>query len=421
MTAREILDGLSETLMRDERILSVQERELLANLLQHAKTNESTRDNAVAETIALAVGETIAQRAYGILGNSITQRLIEQASSSSSLGTNAIVAHHDPSPPKSPPKPLGDPSPPRAPKPLGDPSPPKSTPKPLGDPSPPKSTPKPLGDPSPPRSSAAGTQVEGHGVAVMERPEFLAAQFVVLDEFLTPEELKQLMQYTMDHEPDFQISEVVSPGASGGMIDYEHRRSRVLTNLDRHHEVIADRIQACLPRVLQKLGRDVFLPSQVEAQITASNHGDFFRHHSDNVYEDTASRELTFVYFFHREPKAFRGGDLRIYDSRWENGRYVSTGKPSIALPRLSPTAALRLTDGFTGKRRSMAGVDGAVVEGTCAPTTAHRPAARLPVPLSAGRAAHPFGSKAIPRGGGWEVRHGAALRKSALPFLPGS
>jgi len=79
MTAREMIDSLSETLMCDERILSVQERELLANLLQRAKTNGSTRDNAVAETIALAVGETIAQRAYGILGNSITQRLIEQA------------------------------------------------------------------------------------------------------------------------------------------------------------------------------------------------------------------------------------------------------------------------------------------------------------------------------------------------------
>jgi hypothetical protein len=295
MTAREILDGLSDTLMRDERILSVQERKLLANLLQHAKTNESTRENAVAETIALAVGETIAQRAYGILGDGITRRLIEQASSSSSLRTSAIVALGDPQPPKSTPTPFGDPQPPKstptpfgdpqppksAPRPFGDPQLPKSAPKPLGDPQPPKFAPKPLGDPQPPRSSAAGTQVEGYGVAIMERPEFLPAQFVVLDEFLSPEELKRLMQYTMDREPAFQVSEVVSPGTSGGMIDYEHRRSRVLMSLDRHHEVISDRIQACLPRVLQKLGRDVFLPSQVEAQITASNHGDFFRHHSD--------------------------------------------------------------------------------------------------------------------------------------------
>ncbi len=350
MTAREMIDSLSETLMCDERILSVQERELLANLLQRAKTNGSTRDNAVAETIALAVGETIAQRAYGILGNSITQRLIEQAwaASSRDSGTGAIVIHGaepqppksapkpfgEPQPPKSAPKPFGEPQPPKsAPKPFGEPQPPKSAPKPFGEPQPPKSAPKPFGEPQPPRSSAQGTQVEGQGVAVMERPEFLPAQFVVLDEFLSPEELKQLMQYSMDHEPDFQISEVVSPGASGGMIDYEHRRSRVLMNLDRHHEVIADRIQACLPRVLQKLGRDVFLPSQVEAQITASNHGDFFRHHSDNLYEDTSSRELTFVYFFHREPKAFRGGDLRIYDSRWENGRYVSTGEHQTIVP----------------------------------------------------------------------------------------
>ncbi len=57
MTAREILDGLSETLMCDERILSVPERELLTNLLQRTQTNGSTRDNAVAETIARAVGE----------------------------------------------------------------------------------------------------------------------------------------------------------------------------------------------------------------------------------------------------------------------------------------------------------------------------------------------------------------------------
>jgi SM-20-related protein len=141
------------------------------------------------------------------------------------------------------------------------------------------------------------------------------------------------MQYALDHEPDFEVSEVVSPGANGGRIDYEHRRSRVLMNLERHHEVIADRIQAYLPGVLQKLGCDGLHPSQIEVQITASNHGDFFRHHSDNLHEDTVSRELTFVYFFHREPKAFRGGDLRIYNSRWENGRYVSTGEHQTIVP----------------------------------------------------------------------------------------
>jgi Rps23 Pro-64 3,4-dihydroxylase Tpa1-like proline 4-hydroxylase len=54
----------------------------------------------------------------------------------------------------------------------------------------------------------------------------------------------------------------------------------------------------------------------VEAQITASNHGDFFRCHTDNGASDIASRDVTFVYFFHREPRAFHGGELRIYESR---------------------------------------------------------------------------------------------------------
>ncbi len=137
MTAREILDGLSETLMCDERILSVPERELLTNLLQRAQTNGSTRDNAVAETIARAVGETIAQRAYGILGNSITQRLIEQASAAFAVdsGTSASVAHARapqppgiaPQPPTAPQPPGTAPQPPKAPQPPGiAPQPPKA-------------------------------------------------------------------------------------------------------------------------------------------------------------------------------------------------------------------------------------------------------------------------------------------------------
>jgi Rps23 Pro-64 3,4-dihydroxylase Tpa1-like proline 4-hydroxylase len=34
---------------------------------------------------------------------------------------------------------------------------------------------------------------------------------------------------------------------------------------------------------------------------------------------EVASREVTFVYFFHREPRQFSGGELRIYDSAPEN------------------------------------------------------------------------------------------------------
>jgi Rps23 Pro-64 3,4-dihydroxylase Tpa1-like proline 4-hydroxylase len=374
MTTREMMDSLSDALMHDERILSLQERELLANLLQRTKTSGSARNNAVAETIARAVGETIAQRAYGILGNNITQRLVENSLASGSASENAILARAEqptlrmqgpsvgpPQPPAPPPPPgpqpprrmqgpsVGPPQPPSPPPgpPRPGPQPPKQmqgpstgpAPQPPAGPQPPHGPqppvqPAPIRGPQPPRSTTVSeTDTQASRVAVLERPDFISAQCVVLDEFLAPQELRELMQYTQDHEADFALSEVISPGVSGGAIDYNHRRSRVLMNLDKHRDAIVNRTQACLPQVLQKLGHDVFSISEVEAQITASNHGDFFRNHSDNLHEDTASRELTFVYFFHREPKTFRGGELRIYDSRWENGGYASTGNYQTVVP----------------------------------------------------------------------------------------
>src|ERR1700756_3018990 len=87
MTPKQILDSFSETLMRDERILSPQERALIANLLQHAKTAAGTdpeTHEAVRAVIAAAIGETVAQRAFSVLGGSIVERIIE----SSSVATN---------------------------------------------------------------------------------------------------------------------------------------------------------------------------------------------------------------------------------------------------------------------------------------------------------------------------------------------
>jgi Rps23 Pro-64 3,4-dihydroxylase Tpa1-like proline 4-hydroxylase len=188
---------------------------------------------------------------------------------------------------------------------------------------------------SPPPISFAATALQPRtgGIAVLDADDFLPAQCVVLDEFLTSAELNTLLEYTLEQEMQFQISEVLSPGVTGGAVDYEQRRSRVLMDMGGHERVIVDRLRSCLPRVLQKWGIDPFPISRVEAQTTASNNGDFFRRHSDNGAGEVASREITFVYFFHREPKQFAGGELRIYDSRRENDSYVPTSNYHTIVP----------------------------------------------------------------------------------------
>ena len=178
------------------------------------------------------------------------------------------------------------------------------------------------------------TEIAGTSVAVADRPQSLPAQSVILDEFLAPPELDELIRYTLDHEPDFKASEVVSPHADHGVVNYRQRRSHVLMEPGPYQEIIRERIQSVLPQVLEKLGMEPFPIASLEVQITASNDGDYFHFHSDNGSAKVALRTLTFVYFFHREPRAFEGGELRIHDARLENGRYVSEGSYQTIVPR---------------------------------------------------------------------------------------
>ena len=105
-------------------------------------------------------------------------------------------------------------------------------------------------------------------------------------------------------------------------------------DLAPHQDLLLERIKSVLPPVLEKLGMEKFSIAGVEAQVTASNDGDFFHFHSDNSNDRVASRRLTFVYFFHREPRQFEGGELRIHDARLEDGTYVSEGTYQAIRPQ---------------------------------------------------------------------------------------
>ena len=348
MTPKQILDSFSETLMRDERILSAQERALLVSLLQHAKTaagaNPETHE-AVRNVIASAIGETVAQRAFSVLGGSIVERIIE--SSSATVGETLAGRTKfmgTPTPPGPQPQHPGVKAPPREPQP---PTHAPSQPQPPGHaphktPKQPQPPGKPMRDappPSPaqpqhPGGSITREVVKASSVAFAERPEFLRANCVVLDEFLAPQELKELTRFTLDHEADFLSSEVYSPTAQMGVINDDYRRSRVLMDLPEQQEMILSRIKSVLPQVLERLGMEEFAIADTEVQITASNDGDFFLCHDDNGSDGVASRHLTFVYFFHREPRPFEGGELRIHDSHLQNGLYVSDGSYQTILPQ---------------------------------------------------------------------------------------
>ncbi|MDX2216539.1 MAG: 2OG-Fe(II) oxygenase [Oculatellaceae cyanobacterium bins.114] len=174
------------------------------------------------------------------------------------------------------------------------------------------------------------TQIQAIQTATptIEQPsEVLPSSYVQLDQFFTTDELTKLLSYTFQKEAEF-----VSTSTSTGDLDY--RKSVVLHSFPEFSNLISRKISAIIPDILTKLGIPQFPVSQIESQLTGHNDGNYYKIHNDNGSPDTATRELTYVYYFYREPKAFSGGELLIYDSRIENNFYVQAESFHTIEPR---------------------------------------------------------------------------------------
>ncbi|MEG3851052.1 2OG-Fe(II) oxygenase [Microcoleus sp. herbarium19] len=145
----------------------------------------------------------------------------------------------------------------------------------------------------------------------------LISRYAQIDNFLTPAEKNKLIKYVLAKESEF-----VSTSTSTNAEDY--RRSMVLHSFPEFSELMVNRIKGILPDVLQKLNIPSFPLGEIEAQLTMHNDNNFYKVHNDSGSPDTATRFFTYVYYFNREPKAFSGGELQIYDSKIENNFYVA-------------------------------------------------------------------------------------------------
>jgi Rps23 Pro-64 3,4-dihydroxylase Tpa1-like proline 4-hydroxylase len=158
-------------------------------------------------------------------------------------------------------------------------------------------------------------------------PDVLVSDYVQIDNFLTVEEKNQLIDYVLQHESAF-----VPTTTSTDDLDY--RRSMILYSFPDFSKLITKRIKAILPDVFRKLKLAPFPVSDIETQLTSHNDGNYYKIHNDNGSLDTATRELTYVYYFHCEPKSFSGGELLIYDSKIENNFYVNADSYQAVEPR---------------------------------------------------------------------------------------
>jgi SM-20-related protein len=141
------------------------------------------------------------------------------------------------------------------------------------------------------------------------------SSFIQLDNFLSQAERQDLLNFVLQKQSSFVPS-------SNSANDLDYRRSLVLHSFPKFSALMIKRIKEAFQDVCKALKIN-FAISDVEAQLTAHNDGNYYKVHNDSGSPDTSTRELTFVYYFYREPKAFLGGELVIYDSKIENNYYI--------------------------------------------------------------------------------------------------
>jgi predicted 2-oxoglutarate/Fe(II)-dependent dioxygenase YbiX len=152
--------------------------------------------------------------------------------------------------------------------------------------------------------------------------------FCLYRDVLGAEQNAAIYRHAVAQQDAFERSRVAHRG-----VDLDTRASRVVYG-DRLGEVatvLEAAVRARVAEALDRLGLPTFDIGAFEIQMTSHNDGDFFTRHTDNASRETASRTLTFVYYFHAEPARFTGGDL-VFVDRAGRESVVTPGNDNLIL-----------------------------------------------------------------------------------------
>jgi SM-20-related protein len=137
---------------------------------------------------------------------------------------------------------------------------------------------------------------------------------VRLQSFLGEISTGHLLDYAIAHEEDFMPSDLQRKGEF--FVDPSIRVSKKLLELGNLKDLIQMAVDRVLGSVLQQLGIGDLGSHFYELELVWHGDGAFFKRHSDTIVhgdKPLSRRILSMVYYFHKKPKAFAGGHLRLY------------------------------------------------------------------------------------------------------------
>ena len=175
-----------------------------------------------------------------------------------------------------------------------------------------------------------------------------AVPHIILDDFLPDDLHNGILAHVLAVE-DFAPGRVISQGQSDYRPDL---RKGHLSNdrLGEHLPPFKAALRQAYGAICPAVGMTPFELAEIEIRLAAHTHGDFFSPHRDTMTgadreHQRYDRMITAVYYFHRQPKGFTGGELLIHGFSAEpplavdprSNRLVAF--PSMLLHEVTPVA----------------------------------------------------------------------------------
>jgi len=183
-------------------------------------------------------------------------------------------------------------------------------------------------------AAAAYDALADRGLAALLRGEATApavvagpARYLRIENALDPDRYRDLWALVSADQPlsPAQVGQAEKARRNTGMRD-----AAVIDDDASLRPWFLARVQDLVERecVTRRLGVADFAVGRGELQVTRHLDGGFFRAHRDigATGGPAAARRLTYVYYFHRTPRRFTGGDLLLCDQDPEGRRAAQLG-----------------------------------------------------------------------------------------------
>lgn len=144
-----------------------------------------------------------------------------------------------------------------------------------------------------------------------------APKYAIIDHFLPDCLHAALLAYALANPAKFKPTSVRR--AEAGVIDPGVRQSlRCADKLGPHEAAFSAQIHARLPDLCAAIGIAPVDVTETELELAAHGDGGFYKVHFDTFTQEARAaartdRVVSAVYYFHRQPKGFSGGDLQLH------------------------------------------------------------------------------------------------------------